>query len=196
MVLVEPVLGCKNIFPRAPFLAHDPANSSQNPRVRGVFSALSKLDTSTGWKQVSCSEKHKELGNQGIHQRPTVCTACIIQINLHLLLTHVWENKIRRNLSQTRLTISQRKWYLNILAGLVKLCQLSQLTFLCYSTTGKEHQEVMINNGTSRTMLTKRCLRARGTVAAHSRGTCGRGCFQTIISPTGSIPDSLWSLWS
>lgn len=72
--------------------------------------------------------------------------------NSHLYLSKQY---IYRNLPQTRLTISQRKWHLKILAGLVKLCQLSQLTFLCYPTKGKEQQEVMINNGTSRTMLTK-----------------------------------------
>lgn len=120
---------CKRIYLSALHLAHVPeatrsyraANSSQNLRVRDVLPTLPQLDTFTGWKHSNCSQEHKQLGNQGNLQRPTVCATRIIQMNLPLFLTLVWANKVCRNLSQRRLTIRQGKQHLNILVGLVKV---------------------------------------------------------------------------
>lgn len=101
----------------------------------------------------------------------------------------VWANKVCRNLSQSRVTIIQGKQHLNILAGLVRVVPALPAGFS--SVIGKGPQRVMLNSGTSRTILTKRCLRAHGTRAAHRRGTCKTSCSQTMISLTGSIPGSL-----
>ena len=118
----------KRIYLSAPHLAHVPeatrsypaANSPQNLRVRDMLPALSELDMFTGWKAGKLLTGAQAAGEP--RDSSETHSTCSLHHPDEPSPSHsyVWANKVCRNLSQRRLTTSQGKQHLHILAGLVK----------------------------------------------------------------------------